>query len=79
MKRVLLDMNTLDQVLREDLERVDSAETFHVALWRHEPDASGANWDAYVTRFHDNRPSNIAWWDVVPRLRSVYSLIDENN
>jgi hypothetical protein len=77
MARAVVDMNTLDQLVRGELDKLEGGKDFGVAaLWRQDPDETGANWDAVVRQFPDNasggqRP------DIVARLRASFSLDDE--
>lgn len=76
MAHSIVDINTLDQLLRDELDKLESATHFSLALWRKPPNGNGANWDAKVRRIQGNA-ANTAWWDVVPRLRRIYALRDE--
>ena len=78
MGRAVVDMNTLDQLIRDELAKVESVSDFGVALWRQEPDESGANWNAYLRRCQAKGSSDTRWWDVVPKLRAAFSLDGED-
>jgi hypothetical protein len=77
MTRAVVDLDTLDQLIRDELAKVERASDFGFAVWRQEPDESGANWNAYLRRCRGNDSADTRWWDVVPRLRAAYSLNDE--
>ena len=77
MKRAVVDINTLDELVRDELDKVESSKDFGVALWRQPLDESGANWNAHITRVQSNGSSKTAWWDVVPNLRAAFSLEEE--
>jgi len=74
VERAVVDINKLDQLVRDELDKIETANDFGVALWRHARDESGANWNAYITRVQNNGSSRTAWWDVVPKLRAAFSL-----
>jgi hypothetical protein len=74
VERAVVDINELDQLVRDELDKIETANDFGVALWRHAKDESGANWNAYITRVQNSGSSKTAWWDVVPKLRAAFSL-----
>ncbi len=37
VERRVVDMNALDQLVRDELDKVEGARAFGVALWRHSP------------------------------------------
>jgi hypothetical protein len=77
MARAVVDMNTLDQLVRDELDKLEGGKDFGVAaLWRQDPDETGANWDAVVRQFPGNA-SGRQRPDVVARLRASFSLDDE--
>ena len=74
MERKVVDINTLDQLVRDELAKGEAAQEFGVALWRQEPDETGANWNASVKRIGDRRALTPQLREVVPRLRASFSL-----
>jgi hypothetical protein len=61
-----VNISELDQLVRDELDRVESAKDFGVALWRQELDENGANWDAHIKRLRGNGSSDGTWRNVVP-------------
>jgi hypothetical protein len=78
MARAIVDIGTLDQLLHEELGSFESAEHFSSALWRQDPNGTGANWNARISRIRGNA-ADTRWWDVVPKLRETFSLVDEGD
>ncbi len=78
MDRAVVDLNTLDQLVRDELDKIESSKVFGVALWRQDADDSGANWNAFVTRLAGTGSSDTRWWNVVPKLRAAFSLTDSD-
>ena len=76
MERTIVDIGTLDTLVGAELDKVESAKDFAVALWRQARDESGANWNAYITRLQSkgNGSTKTTWWHVVPKLRATFSL-----
>jgi hypothetical protein len=74
MKRAVVDINTLDEFVRDELDKVESSKDFGVALWRQSTDESGANWNADITSIRNNGSGKTIWRDVVPKLRAAFSL-----
>ena len=74
VERRIVDLNTLDQLVRDELNKVEGARPFGVALWRHEPDVTGANWDGCIKSIGNNDASDPKWNDVLPKLRANFSL-----
>ncbi len=77
MERQVVEMSELDQLVQDELGKIESAKDFGVALWCQEPDKSGANWNAYLRRIACNGSSDTRWWDVVPKLRAEFNLNDQ--
>jgi hypothetical protein len=77
VERAVVDINTLDELMRDELGKVENAVDFSFALWRQDVDDSGANWNAYLRRIRGNS-ADTRWWEVVPKLRTVVSLVDES-
>ena len=77
MERAVVNINKLDELVRDELDKVETAKDFGVALWRQARDESGANWNAYITRVQSNDSSKTAWWGVVPKLRAAFSLEED--
>jgi hypothetical protein len=77
VERKVVDINTLDQLMRDELDKGDGAQAFGVALWRHKPDETGANWNASVKRIGDTRALDPKLRDVLPKLRANFSLDGE--
>ena len=78
MERVVVNISELDQLVRDELDRVESAKDFGVALWRQKQDENGANWDAHIKRLRGTGSSDGTWRNVVPKLRAAFNLDDEN-
>ena len=77
MGRVAIDMVTLDRQLEEELAKHASLKDFKVVLWRHDPDATGCNWNArieYIGRKRAADARDLTWWDVVPQMRERFNL-----
>jgi hypothetical protein len=74
VERAIVDINKLDQLLRDELDKVESAKDFGVALWRQPTDESGANWNADITSIRNNGSVKTTWRDIVPKLRAAFSL-----
>lgn len=70
----VVDINTLDQLVRSELDKVEGARNFGVALWRHKPHETGVNWNACVKSVGDNRALDSRLRDVLPYLRATFSL-----
>jgi hypothetical protein len=79
VERTIVDIGTLDTVVGAELDKVESAKDFAVALWRRARDESGANWNAYITRLRSSGYGSpkTTWWRVVPSLRAAFSLKEE--
>ncbi|TMG84433.1 MAG: hypothetical protein E6H74_06685 [Betaproteobacteria bacterium] len=78
MERVVVNISELDQLVRDELDSVESAKDFGVALWRQERDENGANWDAHIKRLRGKGSPDGTWRDVVPKLRAAFNLDDES-
>ena len=78
MDRAIVDLNTLDQLVRDELDKIESSKVFGVALWRQDADDTGANWNAFVTRLAASGSSDNRWCNVVPKLRAAFSLTDDS-
>lgn len=78
MERQVVDINTLDQLVRDELDKVEGARAYGVTLWRHKPDETGANWNASVKCIGDNRSLDPKLRDVLPKLRATFSLDGES-
>jgi hypothetical protein len=78
VERVVVNISELDQLVRDELDRVESAKDFGVALWRQKLDESGANWDAHIKRLRGTGSSDGTWRSVVPKLRAAFNLDDES-
>ena len=74
MGRAVVDISTLDLLLRDEVDKLGSVAAFTVAVWRHEPDESGANWDARIRPISGNAGLDPRLKDVVLTLRAVFSL-----
>ena len=72
----VVDINTLDQLVRGELEKVEGARNFGLALWRHRPHETGINWNACVKSIGDNRALDSRLREVLPNLRTTFSLDD---
>ena len=72
----VVDINTLDQLVRGELEKVEGARNFGLALWRHKPHETGINWNACVKSIGDNRALDSRLREVLPNLRTTFSLDD---
>lgn len=70
----VVDINTLDQLVRGELDKVEGARNFGVALWPHKPHETGVNWNACVKSVGDNRALDSRLREVLPNLRASYSL-----
>jgi len=70
----VVDINTLDQLVRDELEKVGGARDFGLALWRHKPHETGVNWNACVKSLGDNRALDSRLREVLPNLRATFSL-----
>jgi hypothetical protein len=79
MARVVVDMNTLDQLVRDELDKTERAKDFGVTLWREAPDGTGANWNAIIKRLPGNGSFDRTGSDVVARLRASFSLDGERD
>ena len=78
MARAVVDINTLDQLVRDELDKLEGGKDFGVAaLWRQDPDESGANWNAVVRQFPGNASPDTERPDLVAKLRASFSLDDE--
>jgi hypothetical protein len=77
MARAAVDISTLYQRIRDDLDKVDKAADFSFGIWRHDPDDIGANWNAAIRRIRGDA-ADTKWQEVLPKLRTAFSLIDEN-
>jgi hypothetical protein len=74
MARSLINIGSLDTHLQEALGKVASASEFQLTVWRHNPDATGCNWNAHFERIAHLGSADKRWWDVVPRLRATFNL-----
>ncbi len=77
MARAAVDISTLYQLIRDDLDKVDKAADFSFGIWRHDPDDTGANWNASIRRIRGDA-SDTKWQAVLPKLRTAFNLIAEN-
>ena len=77
MTRAVVDLDTLDQLIHDELAKVEPASEVGFAVWRQEPDESGASWNAYLRRCRGKDSADTRWWDVLPRLGAAYGLNDE--
>ena len=70
----IVDINTLDQLVRRELETIEGAHNVGLALWRHKPHETGINWNACVKSIGDNRALDLRLRQVLPDLRATFSL-----
>lgn len=70
----VVDINTLDQLVRGELDKVEGARNFGVALWRHKAHGTGVNWNACIKSTGDNRALDSRLREVLPNLRATFSL-----
>ncbi len=70
----VVDINTLDQLVRGELEKVEGARNVGLALWRHKPHETGINWNACVKSIGDNRALDSRLREVLPNLRATFRL-----
>lgn len=77
MARAAVDISTLYQLIRDDLDKVDKAVDFSFGIWRHDPDDIGANWNAAIRRIRGRR-IGYEMAGSIAELRTAFSLIDEN-
>ena len=70
----MVDIGTLDRLVCDELEKVESAKDFAVATWRQPRDESGANWNAHVTSFRTNGSATTGPPAVVSKLRAAFEL-----
>ncbi len=75
MARSLINIGSLDIHLQEALGRVASVSEFHLTVWRHNPDATGCNWNAHFERIAHLDSADKRWWGVVPLLRARFNLV----
>jgi hypothetical protein len=77
VERSLLDINTLDSRVQEEIAKYGTIKEFQVVLWRQEPDTTGCNWNArieYIGRKRAADSRDLTWWDVVPQMRERFNL-----
>ena len=74
MQRKIVDINTLDELVRDELNKVESAAAFGISLWRHKLDETGANWNGSVRRIGDTRSLGPTLTEILPKLRATFSL-----
>ena len=67
-------MKVVDQLVRGELEKVEGALNFGLALWQHKPHETGINWNACVKSIGDNRALDSRLREVLPNLRATFSL-----
>jgi hypothetical protein len=70
----IVDIKTLDQLVRGELDKVEGARNFSVALWPHKAHETGVNWNACVKSIGDNRALDLRLREVLPNLRASFSL-----
>jgi hypothetical protein len=63
MARAAVNISTLYQLIRDDLDKIDKAADFSFGIWRHDPDDIGANWNAAIRRIRGDA-SDTKWQEV---------------
>jgi hypothetical protein len=75
MARSLIDIGALDLRVQDSILALGTLKDFRIVLWRHEPDASGCNWNGIVERVN-GAPRNMSGCEqVIPELRGLFNLI----
>ncbi len=75
MARSPIDIAALDLRVQERILAVGRLKDFRVVLWRHEPDASGCNWDGRIERLNGATLEGPRCDLVIPRLRLLFNLV----
>jgi hypothetical protein len=73
MERALIDIGSLDLRVQEQVARHGSLKDFSLALWRHEPDSTGCNWNARIRRTHGSN-GDPRWREVLGEMRQRFNL-----
>lgn len=74
MARSLIDIGALDVTVQEKILAFGDLRDFRVVLWRHEPDASGCNWDGSIEPLDDAALDGPRCNLVIPDLRLLFNL-----
>jgi hypothetical protein len=72
--RSIIDIGALDLAVQERLLSFGSLKDFHIALWRHEPDASGCNWNGSIGRANGGVSEGLSLDLIIPQLRNAFNV-----